>query len=69
MRNLREESLAEHSAQTAVLAHALALIGNRFFGENYDAERAAVLALFHDTTEVYTGDLPTPIKYFSPEMR
>lgn len=69
MRNLREESLAEHSAQTAVLAHALALIGNRFFGENYDAERATVLALFHDTTEVYTGDLPTPIKYFSPEMR
>lgn len=69
MRNLREESLAEHSAQTAMLAHALALIGNRYFGESYDTDRAALLALFHDTAEVYTGDLPTPVKYFSPEMR
>lgn len=69
MRNLREESLAEHSSETAVLAHALATIGNRIFHRSYDVERVVTLAVFHDMTEVYTGDLPTPIKYYSEEMR
>lgn len=69
MRNLRDESLAEHACDTALLTHALATIGNRFFGQQYDTEHAVTLALFHDTSEVYTGDLPTPIKYYSADMR
>lgn len=69
MRNSRDESLAEHAAETAMLTHALATIGNTYFAKDYNVERAVTLALFHDTTEVYTGDLPTPIKYFSSEMR
>ena len=69
MRNLRDESLAEHASETAILTHALCIIGNKYFNKNYNLDRAVTLALFHDTTEVYTGDLPTPIKYFSSEMR
>lgn len=69
MRNLREESLAEHASETAILTHALCSIGNLVFGKNYNTDRAVTLALFHDIGEVYTGDLPTPIKYFSQEMR
>ena len=69
MRNSRDESLAEHASETAILTHALCTVGNKYFGKNYNVERAVTLALFHDTTEVYTGDLPTPIKYFSSEMR
>lgn len=69
MRNLRDESLAEHACDTAILTHALAAIGNRYLDKHYDTERAVTLALFHDTGEVYTGDLPTPIKYYSAEMR
>ena len=63
------ESLSEHTTETAVIAHALAVIGNTVYGKAYDADRAATLALFHDAPEVLTGDLPTPIKYFSPEMK
>ena len=69
MRNAREETLSEHACECAVLAHALALIGNRCFGKKYDADRAATLALFHDVPEVYTGDLPTPIKYFDERSK
>lgn len=69
MRNVADETLAEHSAQVAMLSHALALIGNKRLGKNYDPGKVAVAALYHDGTEVYTGDLPTPIKYNSPELR
>ena len=69
MRNSTDESLAEHASETAILTHALATIGNKYFGKSYDIDRAVTLAVFHDTCEVYTGDLPTPIKYFSEEMR
>jgi len=69
MRNTTSESLAEHSAQTAMLAHTLALIGNRHYKRSYNADRAATLALFHDACEVYTGDMPTPVKYFDAAMR
>ena len=69
MRNTWKENLSVHSLDVAVLAHALCLIGTRRFGKTYDAEHAAVLALFHDTSEILTGDLPTPIKYYSPEIR
>ena len=69
MRNTTPENLTEHSAQVAVVAHALALAGNRYFGRSYNADRAATMALFHDACEVFTGDMPTPVKYFSPQMR
>jgi len=69
MRNTWKENLSVHSLDVAVLVHALCTIGNERFGQHYDAEHAAVLALFHDTGEILTGDLPTPIKYYSPEIR
>ena len=69
MRNTSKENIAEHSHSVAVIAHALALIGNKKFGQNYDASRAALLALYHDTTEVITGDMPTPVKYYNDEIK
>ena len=69
MRNTFSDNLAEHSLDTAILAHALCLIGNEYFGKSLDPERAAVLALFHDAGEIITGDMPTPIKYRSEALR
>ena len=69
MKSVTEENIAEHSAQVAQIAHALALIKNRFFGGELDADRIATIALYHETAEVLTGDLPTPIKYYNPEIR
>ncbi len=69
MRNTRSENLCEHSFEVAVIAHALAVLRNTRFGGNVDPERAALLALFHDATEIFTGDLPTPVKYYNPQIR
>lgn len=69
MRSTVNENIMEHSQQVAVIAHALANISNIYFGGNIDANSIAVKALFHETSEVLTGDLPTPIKYFNPEIR
>lgn len=69
MRNTREENICEHSHETAVIAHALAVIRNKRFGGAADPGRAAVLAMFHDSSEIITGDLPTPVKYHSPGIR
>jgi 5'-deoxynucleotidase len=69
MQNTTKENIAEHSHSVAVIAHALALIGNKKFGKNYDENRAALLALYHDTTEVITGDMPTPVKYYNDEIK
>ncbi len=63
MRNNVRENLSEHSFDTAVTAHALALIGQEYFGATVDPARVAAAALFHDATEILTGDLPTPVKY------
>ncbi|MBL0640678.1 5'-deoxynucleotidase [Aeromonas veronii] len=68
MRNIQPENIAEHSLQVAMVAHALGIIKNRLFGGNVNADRAAVMALYHDSSEVLTGDLPTPVKYFNPEI-
>lgn len=69
MNNTSKENIAEHSHSVAVIAHALALIGNKKFGKSYDAQRTAVLALYHDTTEVITGDMPTPVKYYNDDIK
>lgn len=68
MRNIEKENLAEHSLQVAFVAQALAIIKNKFFGGNSNPERIAVMAMYHDTSEIFTGDLPTPIKYFNREI-
>ncbi len=69
MRNTRQENLSEHSLETAYIAHALAVIKNRRLGGNIDPCAVAVTAMFHDTSEIITGDLPTPIKYYNPEIK
>lgn len=69
MRNVREENLSEHSLETAFIAHALCKINNVRLGGNLNPDRAAVLAMFHDTSEIITGDLPTPIKYKNEQIK
>ena len=69
MRNSQPENIQEHSHQVAVLAHALAVIRNRCFGGQVDPGTVAVAALYHDASEILTGDLPTPIKYYNPAIR
>ena len=69
MRNSYSENIQEHSHQVAVLAHALAVLRNEKFGGQVDAGAVAVAALYHDAGEILTGDMPTPIKYFNPEIR
>jgi 5'-deoxynucleotidase len=69
MRNTAQENVQEHSHQVAVLAHALAVIRNEKFGGNVDAGQVAVAALYHDASEILTGDMPTPIKYDNPDIK
>lgn len=69
MRNTRVENVEEHSYEVAVLAHALAVVGRDVFHKELDPDRAASAALFHDAPEIITGDMPTPIKYYSPAIR
>ena len=68
MRNTDRESLDSHSKEVAVIAHALAVIGNKRFGKNYNPDRAAVLGLYHDAHEIITGDMPTPVKYQNDDI-
>ena len=68
MRKTREENLSEHSLEVSMIAHALCLIKNKKLGGNLDAQRAAILGLYHDASEIFTGDLPTPVKYHNPEI-
>lgn len=69
MRNSMEENIQEHSHMVAVLAHALATIRNRYYGGSVDVGEVTAVALFHDASEILTGDMPTPIKYYNPEIR
>ena len=70
MRNTFSENIQEHSHQVAVLAHALALIRQKVLGlPGPDPDRCAVAALYHDASEILTGDLPTPIKYYNPDIK
>lgn len=69
MRNSRTENIQEHSHMVAVLAHALAVIRRDVLGQEADPDACAAAGLFHDAPEIFTGDLPTPVKYFSGEIR
>lgn len=69
MKSVTDENIAEHSAQVAQLAHGLALIRNKKFGGDVDPNLIATMALYHETSEVMTGDLPTPIKYYNEDIR
>ena len=70
MRNTFSENIQEHSHQVAVLAHALALIRREILGlDGPDPEKCAVAALYHDASEILTGDMPTPIKYYNPDIK
>ena len=69
MKNTEVESLSTHLYQTSVLAHALALIENKYYGGNFNSEKIALCALYHDLPEIITGDLPTPVKYYNDEIK
>ncbi len=69
MRNTVRENNAEHSLMVSFIAHCLAVIENKMFGGHYDACRIGMIGAYHEASEVITGDMPTPIKYFSVEMR
>lgn len=69
MRNIQQENIAEHSYQVAVIAHGLALAGQKYYDKAVDIQKVVLLALYHDAGEVIIGDLPTPVKYFNPEIK
>ncbi len=69
MRSTVNENIMEHSEQVAQIAHALAMISNKFYGGNVDVDRCVTLAVFHECSEVITGDLPTPIKYYNNDIK
>lgn len=69
MRNSSSENISEHSLDVAIIAHALAVIGNIRFGKKLDVYKAALIGIYHDATEIITGDLPTPVKYFNAHIK
>lgn len=69
MRNSRQENLSEHSLEVSMLAHVLAVISNERLGNNLNTEKVALLGIYHDATEIITGDMPTPIKYFNADIQ
>ncbi|MBO4452885.1 MAG: 5'-deoxynucleotidase [Clostridia bacterium] len=69
MHSLIPDTLSSHSLEVAFIAHSLAMIGNEYFEKNYDCDSIAVKAMYHDVPEIFTGDIPTPVKYFSEEMK
>ncbi|SEV92089.1 5'-deoxynucleotidase [[Clostridium] fimetarium] len=69
MRNTKNENICEHSLEVAFIAHALGIINNQEFNGNINAERLAILGMYHDVTEIVTGDMPTPVKYYNPIIR
>ena len=69
MRNSREENLSEHSLEVAMIAHVLCVISNKRYGHELNADRAALIGLYHDSSEIITGDMPTPVKYYNPDIQ
>lgn len=68
MNNTKSENISEHSLQVAMFAHILALIHNKNTNDNLNPERAALLGIYHDASEIITGDMPTPVKYYNPDI-
>ena len=69
MRSTTKEDLMQHAAHVAIVGQALGIIRNTYFGGSVDTDKIAALALYHDTAEVVSGDMPTPIKYYNPDIR
>ncbi len=69
MRNSLSENISEHSLEVSILSHALAIISNERLGSHLNAEKAALIGIYHDATEIITGDMPTPIKYFNENIQ
>ncbi len=69
MRNTLNENICEHSLNVAMIAHALGVISNIYFGGNVNVDRLALMGMYHDATEIITGDMPTPVKYYNPLIR
>lgn len=69
MRNSSQENISEHSLEVSILAHGLAIIGNKYLDKDLNVEKAALIAIYHDATEIITGDMPTPIKYFNNDIQ
>ena len=69
MRNLSYETLSEHCYEVSVLSHALSIIGNTYFNKSYNEYKISTAALYHDMSEILTGDLPTPVKYYNSEIK
>ena len=69
MRNTVPENIQEHSLDVAIIAHALAMIRNTYYGGSLDPSRAALFGIFHDASEIFTGDMPTPVKHFNPNFK
>ncbi|MCR5367766.1 MULTISPECIES: 5'-deoxynucleotidase [Eubacterium] len=69
MRNSRAENLSEHSLDVAMISHALCVIGNVRYNKNLNGEKAALIGLYHDSSEIITGDMPTPVKYYNEDIK
>lgn len=69
MRNTRPENLSEHCLEVSMIAHVLCVMGNVRYGRHYDADKAALIGLYHDASEIITGDMPTPVKYYNPKIK
>ena len=69
MRNSRPENLSEHCLEVGMIAHALCVIGRVRYGKDLNAEKAALIGIYHDASEIITGDMPTPVKYYNSEIR
>lgn len=69
MRNSRPENISEHSLEVSMIAHGIAVIANKRLGKNINAEKVALIALYHDAPEIITGDMPTPVKYYNSDIK
>ncbi len=69
MHSIIPDYLSTHSLEVGFLAHSLAIIGNKYFGKNYDCDKITVKAIYHDVPEIFTGDIPTPVKYYSKDTK